>query len=176
MMSFKDYLVEGNELQQKVNKHISKGVGIGTISPEGKHTDNKEKKAAAHSDIRADLEAARQAGHIGGWSGPHKGQYRYGGESDVSHEGSYIAHAKSDSDDHHDQMMNKLKEIGNKHKQEAVMSVNAKTKEGHWHYLKNSSQEGKKESQGKLTYNRPLKKDTGRTQLKKSPHSFTTVV
>ena len=188
VFSFKDYvskriIEEGNELQQRFHKHISRGIGIGAVSPEGDHTKTEEEIDAAHAMIRSDLESARKSGHIGGWSGPHKGQYRYDkGEGDIAHEKSYLAHAKSDSDEHHDQMVDKLKEIGNKHNQETILVVNPKNKKGHWHYLKNSwdkkkkkSKDGEKAYQGKVVYNRPLKQSTGNTQIKDTKHSFTTI-
>jgi hypothetical protein len=171
-------LDEGNELQQKVNKHISKGVSVGAVSPEGKHTNTPEKMKAAHAKIKTDLEASRKSGHIGGWSGPHKGQYRYGGEHEVSHEGSYLVHAKSADKKHHGNMLGALKKVGNVHKQETILSVrgnrgNASDKNAHWHHLNNSKTKGQKEDKGKLKYNQPLAQDTGRTQMKGSTQSFT---
>ena len=47
MLSLKQYIVEGNPLQQKVNKHISQGRSIGAVSPEGAHTDTPEKLACS---------------------------------------------------------------------------------------------------------------------------------
>ena len=162
----------GNLLQQRVNKHVSRGVSVGAISPEGPHTDTKEKLANAHNEMKSDLEKARQAGHIGGWSGPHKGQYRYGDSPDeVAHESSYIVHAAGKGKESHNNMVNSLSKIGRKHNQESVLSVNSK-KKATWHYLK-GEKEGKNEYQGKLKYDRPLAKDTGRTELKRGGHSFT---
>jgi len=188
MLSLKEYLIvsdektvqldEGNLLQQRVNKHLTKGISIGAISPEGPHTDTTEKLHDAHKQIKSDLESARESGHIGGWSGPHKGQYRYGSSPhEVAKEGSYIVHAADSNKESHHNMVNALKHIGNKHNQESVLSVNAK-KSANWHYLK-GEKEGKKEYQGKLKYNKALTYDekrqegTGRTEMKKGGHSFT---
>lgn len=182
MLSLKEYfntieldtLNEGNLLQQRVNKHITKGVSIGAISPEGPHTDTPEKLDHAHKTMKLDLEAARKGGHIGGWSGPHKGQYRYGDSpSEVAKEGSYLVHAKDAHEDSHHRMVGALSRIGVKHNQESVLSVSA-NKSAKWHYLK-GEHAGKTESQGKMKYNRPLSKDTGRTEMKKGGHSFTSV-
>jgi hypothetical protein len=173
MKTLKQYITEGNELQQRINKHISKGVSVGAISPEGSHTDTPEKLKAAHKKIQSDLDNARKEGHIGGWSGPHKGQYQYGGTHEVAHESSYVVHAAGEGDEHHKKMVNALSKIGNEHKQESVLSVN-KEKKGHWHYLSKSDKPGKAEYQGKLKYNKPLAQGTGRTQMKKGGHSFTT--
>lgn len=173
-----EHLEEGNLLQQRVNKHLAKGVSIGAVSPEGPHTDSKESLQDAHKQIKTDLESARISKHIGGWSGPHRGQYRYGSNPhEVAKEGSYIVHATDSSKDSHHRMVAALKHIGTKHNQESVLSVNAK-KSANWHYLK-GEKEGKEEYQGKLKYNRPLTYDekkqegTGRTELKKGGHSFT---
>jgi len=173
MKTLKQYITEGNELQQRINKHVGKGVSVGAVSPEGSHTDTPEKLKAAHHEIKKDLEAARKAGHIGGWSGPHKGQYQYGGTHEVAHESSYLVHASGEGEEHHKKMVGALSHIGNKHKQESVLSVN-KNKEGHWHHLEKSAKKGESEYQGKLKYDKPLAKDTGRTQMKKGGHSFTT--
>lgn len=174
MLSFRQFLTEGNELQQKVNKHLAKGVSIGAVSPEGSHTDSPEKLASAHAEIKGHLEKARKEGHIGGWSGPHKGQYQYGGSHEVAKEGSYLVHAAGDKPEHHEKMVGALKKIGNAHKQESILSIN-RQKEGHWHHLDASSKAGTSEYQGKVKYDRPLAHETGRTQMKKGTHSFTTV-
>ena len=174
MLTFNQFLIEGNELQQRVNKHLAKGVSIGAVSPEGAHTDTKEKLASAHADIKKHLDSARKAGHIGGWSGPHKGQYQYGGKDEVAKEGSYLVHAAGDKPEHHEHMVNALKKIGNAHKQESILSIN-KNKEGHWHHLDKSAKSGEKEYQGKVKYDKPLSHETGRTEMKKGGHSFTTV-
>jgi len=173
-----EHLEEGNLLQQRVNKHLAKGVSIGAISPEGSHTDTKESLHDAHKQIKTDLESARSSGHIGGWSGPHRGQYRYGSNPhEVAKEGSYIVHATDSNKDSHHRMVTALKHIGTKHNQESVLSVNAK-KSANWHYLR-GEKEGTKEYQGKLKYNKPLTYDekkqegTGRTELKRGGHSFT---
>lgn len=174
MKSLIQFINEGNELQQKVNKHITKKVSVGAVSPEGSHTDTPEKKKAAHAELKKDLESQRKAGNIGGWSGPHKGQYQYGGANEVSKEGSYLVHAKGEKERHHNRMVKTLSKIGNKHKQETILSLDKK-KEGHWHHLDKSAKKGEKEYQGKLKYDKPLEKDTGRTEMKKGGHSFTTV-
>ena len=174
MQSLKQFISEGNELQQRINKHIVRGESVGAISPEGSHTDTPEKLKAAHSQMKQDLEAARKAGKIGGWSGPHKGQYQYGGHNEVAHESSYVVHAAGHEQEHHDNMVKALSEIGNKHKQESVLSVD-RNKKAQWHYLNKSDKPGTASDQGKLAYNRPLARDTGRTQLKGSSQSFTSV-
>lgn len=172
MLEFKQFITEGNELQQKVNKHVSQGVSVGAVSPEGSHTENPENRKAAHAEIKNDLESARKAGHIGGWSGPHKGQYQYGGEHEVSHEGSYLVHASGEGKEHHERMVGALSKIGNKHKQESVLSVSGE-KKANWHHLNASAKKGETEYRGNLKYNVPLsQKSPGRTQMKKGG-SFT---
>jgi len=173
MLNFRQFITEGNELQQRINKHVSNGVGVGAISPEGAHTSTPEKKKGAHEQIRNDLESARKSGHIGGWTGPHKGQYQYGGEHEVSHEGSYIVHAAGNTDEHHKTMVGALSRIGNKHKQESVLSVD-KEKNANWHHLDASEKKGQTEYKGKLKYNVPLsQKSPGRTLMKRGSGSFT---
>ena len=188
MLSLKEYyntielnqLNEGNELQQRVNKHITKGVSIGAISPEGPHTDTPEKLEHAHKVMKLDLEAARKGGHIGGWSGPHKGQYKYDDSPDsVAKESSYLVHAKNSHENSHHTMVGALSRIGEKHNQESVLSVSA-DKSAKWHYLK-GEHAGKTENKGKMKYDRELKynketgEGTGRTEMKKGGHSFTSV-
>jgi hypothetical protein len=170
MLSLKQYLQldEGNELQQRVNKHLAKGHSIGTVSPEGPHTDTPEKTKAAHAKLRSDLEASRKSGKISGWSGPHKGQYQYGsGSHQVSHEGAYVVH-------HHDhkEMVSHLKKLGNEHNQETTMHVKP-SGEAHYSHLNRSSQKGREEPKGKIHYNVPLVQDEGNTKMKRGKTSFT---
>jgi hypothetical protein len=76
-----------------------------------------------------------------------------------------------------------LSSIGNKHKQESILSVHHKTQESNWHHLNNSPKKGEVEHNGKLHYNVKVNPDAeteeekqkgrGRTGLKKSGHSFT---
>jgi len=164
-------LDESNLLQQRVNKHISKGVSVGAISPEGPHTNTKEKLEQAHKVIKSDLEEARKAGHIGGWSGPHKGQYKYEDSNDVDSESSYLVHAVHPGENAHHRMVGALSRIGIKHNQESVLSINA-NKEAKWHYLK-GEKEGKSEDRGTLRYNRELKGGSGQTAMKRGNQSFT---
>lgn len=191
MLSLKEFIVdsvvqidEGNLLQQRVNKHLAKGVSIGAVSPEGPHTDSPEKLKSAHDTMKNDLESARKSGHIGGWSGPHKGEYKYlrdpsdRSTEDISHESSYLVHAKDESQSSHHNMIKSLKNIGSKHNQESVLSVDAK-KKANWHYLK-GEKEGTREYKGKVHYDLPTRAATktdpgrpGRTELKRGGHSFT---
>lgn len=168
-----EILSEGNTLQQRVNKHVTHGVSIGAVSPErSEHSPEQKKKG--HAEIKKDLESARKSGHIGGWSGPHKGQYKYAeGEHDVANEGSYIVHAAGNTAEHHKKMVSALSKIGNKHGQESVLSVGGKSKSAKWHHLSSSPKSGETESQGKLKYNKPLETGGGRTKLKGSSQSFT---
>jgi hypothetical protein len=169
MLSLKQYIVEGNPLQQKVNKHLASGHSIGAVSPEGPHTDTPEKKKAAHAEMQKDLDHAHKSGHIGGWSGPHKGEYQYGGEHEVSHEGSYLVHASEKGKEGHNKMVHALKKVGNKHKQESILAVHHKSHEGSWHHLDASAKSRKVENQGKVHYNVKVKpgeeKGKGRTRL-----------
>lgn len=180
MYSLKQFIAEGNILQQRVNKHLSTGSSIGAVSPEGPHTDTPEKKKLAHSEIQKDLEHARKSGHIGGWSGPHKGEYQYGGEHDVSREGSYLVHAAEKGEEGHKKMVNALKNVGNKHKQESILSIHHKSHEGSWHHLNSSDKAGQEENKGKLHYNikvdpkDTMQKGAGRTKMKGTQHTFTT--
>lgn len=174
MLTFKTYITEGNLLQQRIHKHLSSGKSVGAISPEGPHTDTPEKKKNAHKEIRKDLEHARKHGHIGGWSGPHKGEYQYGsGSHDVAREGSYLVHSAGHSEEHHKNMVKSLSHIGNKHNQESIFSADHKG-QSHWHHLKASPKSGEKEFKGTIHYDVKLKKSEGRTSMKRGGHSFTT--
>lgn len=168
MQSFKDFLSEGNQLQQKINKQLSRGNSVGTISPEGPHTNTAEKKSAAHSKIKSDLESARKSGHIGGWSGPHSGQYQYGsGSHEVAKEGSYITHSSGSTPEHHDKLLHTLKKLGNAHNQESVLNIKS-SGEGSYHHLDRSERKGKVDNIGKTHYNVPLGIEGGNTKLKGS--------
>lgn len=177
MLTFKGFLTEGNPLQQKVNKHLKTDHSIGAVSPEGAHTDTPEKKKAAHAEIQKDLESAKKSGHIGGWSGPHKGEYQYGGEHEVSHEGSYLVHAAEKGKEGHNKMVHALKNVGNKHKQESILAVHHATHTGSWHHLDASAKKGQVENQGKVHYNVKVKpgeeRGKGRTRMKGTDHTFT---
>jgi hypothetical protein len=170
MLSLKQYLQldEGNELQQRIHKHLAKGHSVGTISPEGPHTDTPQKVKSAHEKMKSDLEASRKAGHISGWSGPHQGQYQYGsGSHEVAKEGAYIVH-------HHDHqgMVNHLKKLGNEHNQETTMHIKP-SGEAHYSHLNRSSRKGEEEHKGKVHYNIPLVKDEGNTKMRRGKTSFT---
>lgn len=168
MLSFQQFIIEGNEVQQRIHKQLVRGHSVGTISPEGPHTDTPAKKKASHVQMRSDLEQARKEGHISGWSGPHKGQYQYGsGAHEVAKEGAYVVHHY-----HHGDMVKKLKELGNKHNQETIMHV-APSGEAHYSHLNRSEKRGEEQHMGRMHYNKPLKQGGGNTQLKHGKTSFT---
>jgi hypothetical protein len=168
MLTLIQFLNEGNEAQQRINKHLTKGHSVGTISPEGPHTETPEKTKAAHAKMKSDLDSARKSGHISGWSGPHKGQYQYGsGKHDVAKEGAYVVHHSD-----HEQMVKHLKKIGNEHNQETIMHVKSDGN-AHYSHLNRSEKKGEEEHKGKMHYNMPLKQGGGNTKMKGGKTSFT---
>jgi hypothetical protein len=167
-------IAEGNQNQQKINKKLSSGKSLGFISHEGPHNEgNPAQRKADERTLRTDLESARKAGHIGGWSGPHKGQYKYAsGPKDVAKEKSYIIHSAGSTKEHHAQLRHTLKALGNKHNQESVLDVHPSGKASLSH-LKRSPKTGQKERMGTLTHNKELTTGSGNTGFKKGSGSVT---
>lgn len=163
-------IAEGNQNQQRINKKMTSGKSLGFVSHEGSHNqDNPAQKKADEHRLRSDLESARKAGHIGGWSGPHKGQYKYdAGQGDVSKEKSYIVHSAGSTKAHHKQMEKTLKAVGSAHNQESVLTTHPTGKTS-LHYLKT----GKKQHMGTMAHNKDLTTGSGNTAFKKGSGSVT---
>jgi len=186
----KSLLSEGNVLQQRFNKWLSKGITIGMISPETSQysgelriSDDEDKnKANAKLKIKDDLRDAVSSGLIGGWSGPNTGIYQPEPDSDVYPEESYIVHAIDSSKEKTDAMIQTLKSIGKKYGQESIMVV-LPNGSSYWLYLRDAydydtnevkHKKGSIVGKGKLHYNVPLhaRQDIqGRTELVKSKPS-----
>jgi hypothetical protein len=160
-------LTEGNANQKRVNKHLSAGRSIGIVSHEGPHTDTPARKSAAETHIKSHLEAAKKAGHIGGWSGPHKGQYKYAdGPKDIAKEGSFVVYSAGHSKEHHETLKKTIKHIGNVHNQESVLTAHPKDG-AKLHFLKRSPRPNTTRHLGGIAHNKELTTGSGNTEFKK---------
>lgn len=176
MLSFIEYIQEVR--LSRIAKTIEGGGTVGTVSPERDYM-NPEQKAAAHSKIQSRLKREQKKGRISSWSGPHGGDYQYAdpkpGEkkSGLSREGSYVVRAEPGSKAHK-RFGGTIRQLGRSFGQESVFVAKKKGKKakGHLAYT-GGENKGKVEPKGEIRYNRPLRKDTGRTTLKHSASSFT---
>ena len=76
MLSFFEFINEGNPLYHNVEKPLSQGKEIGTVSSERGGMTRKEKKSADKS-LQGDLARLRGKGAIGGYKSA-RGRYQIG--------------------------------------------------------------------------------------------------
>jgi hypothetical protein len=172
MLSFFQYLQdtidEGNKLYTNVERPLSQGKEIGTVSSERGGMSRKERKTADKS-LKGDLARLRSKGSIGGYKSA-KGRYQYAepkaGESGIAKEKSYVVRSGEGSKQRHFPKL--MKALGKRYGQESIMRVKS-DKSAEYQYP------GKKEvdSQGKVVYNRPLSTGGGDTSFA-GKQSFTT--
>lgn len=157
---------EGNKLFRNVEKPLSQGKEIGTVSYErsGEAYQDRGIKALNRFSMESDLKRLQAKGSISGFKGG-EGRYQYGGEKDVASEKSYVVN-QSDDPAKAKKFSRVLKALGKKYGQESVMRVTP-DKEASYHYM-----DGRVEPQGKLVYNRKMKQGSGDTKLRNQ--SFTT--
>lgn len=174
MLSFSDFLQkldtidEGNKLYTNVERPLSQGKEIGTVSAErGSRTPYWNKQA--DKSLKGDLARLRSKGAIGGYK-TAKGRYQYAepkaGESGIAKEKSYVVRSGEGSKGKRfGKIMNAL---GKRYGQESIMRVKS-DKSAEYHYP------GKKDvdSQGKVVYNKPLSTGGGDTSFA-GKQSFTT--
>ena len=169
MLSFFEYLQEGNKLYTNVEKPLSQGKEISTVSAErGSRTSHWNKQA--DKSLQGDLKRLRKKGAIGGYKSA-KGRYQYAepkaGESGISKEKSYVVRSgEGRKSKHFGKIMSAL---GKRYGQESIMKVKP-NKEAEYHY---PSDKKKVDKQGKLTYNKPLSTGGGDTSFS-GKSSFTT--
>lgn len=176
MLTFFEYLKEVK--LSRIARTIEKGGTVGTVSPERDNM-SPEQKSDAHKKMQDRLSREQKKGRISSWTGPHGGDYQYAdpkpGErkSGVSREGSYVVRADPGSKAHK-RFGGTIRQLGKSFDQESVFVAKKKGKKakGHLAYT-GGEQKGKVDPKGEIRYNRPLKKDTGRTTLKHSGSSFT---
>ena len=169
MLTFKQFVAEGNPLYHNVEKPLSKGKTIGTVSSERGAMTKKEKKSADKS-LQKDLARLRSKGAIGGYKSA-RGRYQYAepkaGESGVAKEKSYVVRqGEGSKSKHFDKIMSAL---GKRYGQESTMKVKP-NKEAEYHYPADKKKVNKL---GKLTYNKPLSTGGGDTSFR-GKQSFTT--
>ena len=92
MLTFNQFLNEGNPLYHNVEKPLSQGKEVGTVSSERGGMSKKDKKTADKS-LQGDLSRLRKKGAIGGYKSA-RGRYQYAepkaGESGIAKEKSYV--------------------------------------------------------------------------------------
>lgn len=169
MLSFFEFLNEGNPLYHNVEKPLSQGKEVGTVSSERGGMSRKERKSADKS-LQGDLQRLRKKGAIGGFKSA-RGRYQYAepkaGESGIAKEKSYVVRSgESKKEKHFGKIMSAL---GKRYGQESIMKVKP-NKEAEYNY---PSEKGKVDKQGKVVYNRPLTTGGGDTSFR-GKSSFTT--
>ena len=169
MLRFSDFLKEGNPLYHNVEKPLSQGKEIGTVSSERGGMTRKQKKTADKS-LQGDLARLRGKGAIGGYKSA-RGRYQYAepkaGESGIAKEKSYVVRSGEGSKGKHFSRI--MTALGKRHGQESIMRVK-KDKSAEYRY---PSEKGKVDNQGKITYNKPLTTGGGDTSFR-GKSSFTT--
>lgn len=169
MLSFIDFIQEGNKLYKNVEQPLSQGKEIGTVSSERGGMSGKEKKAADKS-LQGDLQRLRGKGAISGFKSA-RGRYQYAepkaGESGIAKEKSYVVRSGEGSKQKHFGKI--MTALGKRYGQESIMKVKS-DKSAEYRY---PSEKGKVDSQGKLTYNKPLSTGGGDTSFA-GKQSFTT--
>ena len=169
MLTFSRFIKEGNPRYRNVEKPLSQGKEIGTVSSERGGMSKKEKKTADKS-LQVDLSRLRGKGAIGGYKSA-RGRYQYAepkaGESGIAKEKSYVVRSGEGSKGKHFGKI--MSALGKRYGQESIMRVK-KDKSAEYHY---PSDKGKVDSQGKITYNKPLSTGGGDTSFR-GKQSFTT--
>jgi hypothetical protein len=156
MKTFREFLEEGNKLWRNVEKPLSQGKEIGTVSYE-RGGMNRSAKSKARKSMEADLQRLRKTGAISGFK-KAKGRYQYAepkpgeqGEGGVSAEKSYVV--KQGEGRKAKYFPKILQALGNRYGQESTMRVK-KDKRASYIYSK-----GDVEPVGKVRYNIPLGKE-----------------
>ena len=169
MLSFIDFLQEGNPLYKNVEQPLSQGKEVGTVSSERGGMSRKEKKSADKS-LQGDLARLRKKGHIGGYKSA-RGRYQYAepkaGESGIAKEKSYVVRSGEGSKKKHFSKI--MSALGKRYGQESIMKIKS-DKSAEYHY---PSDKKKVDKQGKITYNKPLTTGGGDTSFR-GKSSFTT--
>lgn len=172
MLSFFQYLQEtideGNKLYTNVERPLSQGKEIGTVSAErGSRTSHWNKQA--DKSLKSDLARLRSKGAIGGYKSS-RGRYQYAepkpGESGISKEKAYVVRSGEGSKGKRfGKIMNAL---GKRYGQESILRVKS-NKSAEYNFP------GKKDvvDKGKVVYNKPLSTGGGDTSFA-GKQSFTT--
>ena len=169
MLSFIDFLQEGNKLYKNVEQPLSQGKEVGTVSSERGGMSGKQKKTADKA-LQGDLARLRGKGAISGYKSA-RGRYQYAepkaGESGIAKEKSYVVRSGEGSKQKHFGKI--MTALGKRYGQESIMKVKS-NKSAEYHY---PSEKGKVDNQGKITYNKPLSTGGGDTSFA-GKQSFTT--
>ena len=171
MLSFFQYLREtideGNKLYTNVEKPLSQGKGVSTVSAERYGRSSHWNKQADKS-LKGDLSRLRKKGAISGYKST-VGRYQDAEKvpGDIDKEKSYVVRQSSKvSPERHKKIVNAL---GKRYGQQSTMHISP-NKQAEYHYMGNNK---KVDKQGKLVYNRPLSSGGGDTSFRKK-QSFTT--
>ena len=169
MLTFNQFLNEGNPLYHNVEKPLSQGKEVGTVSSERGGMSKKDKKTADKS-LQGDLSRLRKKGAIGGYKSA-RGRYQYAepkaGESGIAKEKSYVVRSGEGSKGKHFARL--MTALGKRYGQESIMRVKS-DKSAEYRY---PSDKKKVDNQGKITYNKPLSTGGGDTSFR-GKSSFTT--
>ena len=166
MLSFFEYLQEGNKLYSNVEKPLSQGKGVSTVSAERYGRSSYWNKQADKS-LKGDLSRLRKKGAIGGYkSTVGRYQDKEKAPGDIDTEKSYVVRQSSKvNPERHRKIVNAL---GKRYGQQSTMHISP-NKEAEYNYMGSK----KVDKQGKVVYNRPLSGGGGDTSFRKK-QSFTT--
>ena len=165
-------LEEGNPLYQKIEKPLSKGQKIGTVSAE-RYTRTPELNKQANKSLKGDLKRLAHKGAIGDFRSV-QGRYqdKDKAQGDVDKESAFVVRqGRGKKGKHFDKILSAL---GKRYGQQTTMHVNP-NKEAEYRFPDDKK---KVEKLGKVTYNKPLvvpkgQQGTGDTAFGKKG-SFTT--
>jgi hypothetical protein len=167
MLSFFEYLQEGNKLYSNVEKPLSQGKNVSTVSAE-RYSRSKYWNKQADKSLQGDLSRLTKKGAIGGFKrtiGRYQDTEKAPG--DVDKEKSYVVRQGSKvSPERHKRIVNA---IGKRYGQQSTMHIKP-NKEAEYSYMDDKN---KVDKQGKVVYNRTLKGGGGDTSFA-GKQSFTT--
>lgn len=172
VLTFFEYLQEGNKLYSNVEKPLSQGKSVSTVSAERYNRSSHWNKQADKS-LKGDLSRLRKKGAIGGYkSTVGRYQDKEKAPGDIDTEKSYVVRQSSKvSSERHKKIVNAL---GKRYGQQSTMHISP-NKQAEYHYMGDKKKVDKK---GKIQYNRPLvpkkgEEGAGDTSFRKKS-SFTT--
>ena len=167
MLTFTEFLQEGNKLYSNVEKPLSQGKSVSTVSAE-RYTRSKHWNKEADKSLKGDLSRLTKKGAIGGFKrATGRYQDKDKAQGDIDKEKSYVVRQGSKtSPERHKKIVNAL---GKRYGQQSTMHIKP-NKEAEYNYMDDKK---KVDKQGKVVYNRPLKGGGGDTSFK-GKQSFTT--
>lgn len=167
MLTFFEFLEEGNKLYKNVEQPLSQGKTVSTVSAE-RYNRSKHWNKEADKSLKGDLARLTKKGALGGYKRA-TGRYQdtEKAHGDLDKEKSFVVRqGKNVSPERHKKIVNA---IGKRYGQQSTMHIKP-SKEAEYHYMDDKK---KVDPQGKAVYNKPLTSGGGDTSFR-GKQSFTT--